>query len=307
MRDEVISQYQLGLPMVTPGLTTLREHYLYLSVPTCRRYIKWFYALGHARPQYATRNHVAERQVLGQHLVWLALYRIMHPEETIAEACAFLSNMDPTIAPFPPSKIVGLSTFLICEGRRCLPPVRELTGKQTYIEGACFGCGIILFGRVDINTSDMIDMDKCSLKIENSNPLFGKSVSWERCHFEGVYNQERKLNLMMAISADHNSDMEWHKLWPQEEGGPNLFRMDTFIESIINQLAIDWPGHTFCFTVDNLNIHHSPVLLHMIASWGHRYLSGRHTGLLTDPWSMYSIQFILFCCSTLVPSTTWIF
>jgi hypothetical protein len=48
--------------------------------------------------------------------------------------------------------------------------------------------------------------------------------------------------------------------------------MYTFIESIIDQLAIDWPGRTFCFTMDNLNIHHSPVLLHMIASWGHRYL-----------------------------------
>jgi len=43
---------------------------------------------------------MADCQVLGQHLVRLALYRIVHPEGTIAEARAFLLNMDPTIAPF---------------------------------------------------------------------------------------------------------------------------------------------------------------------------------------------------------------
>jgi hypothetical protein len=65
--------------------------------------------------------------------------------------------------------------------------------------------------------------------------------------------------------------MEWHKLWPQEEGGTNLFWMYAFIERIIDQLAIHWPGCSFCFTMDNLNIHHNPVLLQKIASRGHRY------------------------------------
>jgi hypothetical protein len=65
----------------------------------------------------------------------------------------------------------------------------------------------------------MIDMDKCSLKIEASNPNFGKCVSWERCHFNEVYNHEWKLNLIMTIGANVNYDMEWHSHWPQEEGG----------------------------------------------------------------------------------------
>ena len=101
------------------------------------------------------------------------------------------------------------------------------------------------FGKVDVATSDMIDMYECGFKIETSNLSFGKCVLWERCHFEGAYNQERKLNLMMAISADCNYDMEWHELWPQEEDGTNLFRMKTFIERIIDQLAIYWPGCSF--------------------------------------------------------------
>ncbi len=77
---------------------------------------------------------------------------------------------------------------------------------------------------------------------------------------------------MMAISADQHYDMEWHNYWHQEEGGTNLFWMYTFIEGIIDQLAFDRPGRSFCFTMDNLNVHYSPVLLQMIASQGHRYL-----------------------------------
>jgi hypothetical protein len=102
MREEVITQYQPGFLMVTPESMALCEQCLYLSVPTCRKYIKQFHAEGHARPKYATGNCMAEWQVLGQHLVWLALYRIVHPEGTIAEAHAFLLNMDLIIALFSP-------------------------------------------------------------------------------------------------------------------------------------------------------------------------------------------------------------
>jgi hypothetical protein len=124
MREEVIARHQLGLPIVTPELTALRQQYKYSSVWMCWRYIRQFNASGHARPKYATGNHMAERQVLGQHLVRLALFRIVHLEGTIVEARTFLLNMDPTIVPRSPQNIV-----LICGGRHRLTPVRERTGK----------------------------------------------------------------------------------------------------------------------------------------------------------------------------------
>jgi hypothetical protein len=100
MREEFITPFQLGLPMKTPELTALSEECQYPSVWTCWGYIQQFLVEGHARPKYDTGNRMAERQVLGQHFVRLALYQIVHPEGTIAEARAFLSNMDPTVAPF---------------------------------------------------------------------------------------------------------------------------------------------------------------------------------------------------------------
>ena len=73
MREEVITRHQLGLPIVTPEIMALCQQYQYPSEWTCRRYIRQFNASGHARPKYATGNHMANRQVLGQHLVRLAL------------------------------------------------------------------------------------------------------------------------------------------------------------------------------------------------------------------------------------------
>jgi hypothetical protein len=55
---------------------------------------------------------MAKHQVLGQHLVWLALYHFFHPEGIIAEAHAFLSNMHPTVAPFSSSEIVRVEHLL---------------------------------------------------------------------------------------------------------------------------------------------------------------------------------------------------
>ncbi len=67
---------------------------------------------------------------------------------------------------------------------------------------------------------DIIDVDEAGFKNESTNPSFGKTVSWLRCYLKEVYNHDRKVNCLMAISADRNYNMEWHDVWPQDEGGP---------------------------------------------------------------------------------------
>ena len=191
VREEVITQYVLGIPLQSPDLDALRAVYAYPSLDSCMRYIKQYHKLGHWDHKIATGNHEAEREVLG---------------------------------------------------------------------------------RANVHTHDMIDVDESGMKIEASNPHFGKTVSFHRCHIDGAYNRERKLNLILAVSADPVYDMEWHEHWEQEEGGTTLYRMYTFFERIMDQLAVDRPERSFCFTMDNLNVHHHPMLLDLITSRGHRYL-----------------------------------
>jgi hypothetical protein len=74
----------------------------------------------------------------------------------------------------------------------------------------------------------MIDVDEAGFKIEHTNPNFGKTVSWLRCYLEGEYNRDKKINCLIAISADSNYNMEWHGVWPQEEGGTDVYRIYIF-------------------------------------------------------------------------------
>ncbi len=103
---------------------------------------------------------MAERQVLGQHLVQLALYQIMHPEGTIAEACAFLSNMDPTVAPFCPSKIVRAEHILDLRRKASSTTCKRAYWQINQHKREMFWTWNYPFGRADVDTSNMIDMDE---------------------------------------------------------------------------------------------------------------------------------------------------
>jgi len=271
-REEVVTRYLLGLPLETPELEALREVYAYPCLQTCLNWIEQFRQLGHWRPKRANGNHEPFREIRGQALVRLALFRVAHPEAPISHLRAFLFNMDPTIAPYSPSAVVRAEKLLGLRTKAASTTCERAYWAINMHKRAMFWDWNYPHGRANVRTRDMIDMDQAGMKIEATNPHFGKTVSWERCHFDGAYNRDRKLNLMMAVSADPAYDMEWHEYWEQEEGGTTLYKVYAFYERIIDRLDIDHPGRSFCFTFDNLNVHHHPILLHLITSRGHRYL-----------------------------------
>ena len=51
-----------------------------------------------------------------------------------------------------------------------------------------------------------------------------------------------------------------------------MYGVYMLFDCIMDQLDVDRPGRSFCFTMDNLNIHHSQMLLQLIEDRGHRYL-----------------------------------
>lgn len=94
----------------------------------------------------------------------------------------------------------------------------------------------------------------------------------------------------MTISADRNYNMKWHDIWPQDEGGTTIFRVYTCFERICIQLAIDWPGRQFCFTMDNLNIHKHPMILQLLRSRGYRILFRAPHWSVDGPMEYFSIK-----------------
>lgn len=274
MRYDVITRFQLGMPLECPELDTLRHQVppAYPSMQTCTRYVQQYQALGHFQLKRATGNHEARREVEGEDWNRLALIRMTHPQATIDHVRAFLFNMDPTKAPISPANIVKAEYILNLRMKRSSTTCERAYWPINLHKRHLFWTANYPLGRADIRTQDMIDIDECGLKIEATNPRFGKCVSWERCWQEGAYNRDRKLNLLMAISADQAMNMEWHDMWQQSEGGTTFFRYYVFIERIIEWLAQNQQGRSFCFTADNLNVHHDQRILHLIERHGHKYL-----------------------------------
>lgn len=272
MRDDVVTRWRIGQPLDTPELNALRNEYKYPSIWSCERWIEQVHQVGHCRPKFATGNHDPFRDVNGQALVRLAMYRAVHPESSLDHAKAFLVNMDPTLPPFCSKAIVKAEKLLDLRRKASSTTCERAYWPRNLHKRRMFWEMDYPFGSRNIRTQDMIDMDESGFKIEHSNHNFGKTVSWLRCHFEGEYNRDRKLNCMMGVSADRAYNMEWHDLWEQDEGGTNLYRVWLFFDRIMDQLDRDWPGRSFCFTMDNLNIHHNPIILNRIIEKGHKYL-----------------------------------
>ena len=111
-RQSIITMWQLGIPLESPQLELLRQTYDFPSYRSCLRYIKKYRTYGHWQPMRATGNHEAEREVRGQPLVCLALYRVVHPAAPISHVQAFLFNMDPTVAPYFQPQIIRAERLL---------------------------------------------------------------------------------------------------------------------------------------------------------------------------------------------------
>lgn len=85
----ITTRYNLGMPLDSPELNFLRNQNppAYPSLRTCEHWINRYHRHGHFRPMRATDNHEAFRDIGGQSLVNLALFRLVHPEATISRTC----------------------------------------------------------------------------------------------------------------------------------------------------------------------------------------------------------------------------
>ncbi len=124
------------------------------------------------------------------------------------------------------------------------------------------------FGIAETPIHDMIDVNKVGIKLEHNNKKYRKTPTIICVDDDEVYDRDQKTNLLLAITGNDQYNMSWHHTWEGE--GTTFAIFYQFIERIINQLGHDHPGQSFCFTMDNLNIHHNPQILEIIAERGHQ-------------------------------------
>ena len=220
MRRQVLEMHLNGFDLDTPELNALREEYKFPCLDTCRNWIDIFYETGDILPKRATGNNHAEREIQGEVLEQLALYRCVNPKATLAECRAYLYNIDPTVDPYSNSQVHRAEELLGLK-RKAASTTADLAYTPTnQLKRELYWTMPPPLGMVGVDISDIIDIDEAGFKLEHSNRSFGKTVSALRCTQNGVYGRGEKLNLLLAICGDDIDNMRWHETWM--DGGTTI-------------------------------------------------------------------------------------
>jgi hypothetical protein len=269
IREQVISMWQNGDDIAAPWLIPLRAQRKFPSLKTCRRWIRQFQQEGHARAKRSTGNHFSQREVHGQDLVNLALYRMVRPKAYLYEVAAYIHNRNPASPPYSNAQIfraevrLGL-TRKVGSTTSDLAYLPENLRKRERYWNAAYPDGM-----AGLSTEDIIDLDEAKFKLESQNRKRGKVIRERRVNARGAYKRgEEGTNLLMCISGSEQTPFSFHRLY--SEGGTDLQRFYEFMTGCLDYLDTNFPERRFIFTMDNLNIHKHPMILHLIHIRGHR-------------------------------------
>jgi len=169
--------------------------------------------LGHVRPFQRTGNQRSTRELKGQALIDLALYRAIHCKAFGYEVRAFLFNRNPTTPPCSASQLSRAEKRLILTSvdasttanHGYLPINLE---KRTMYWEMDYPLGI-----ADVDIADLIDMNEMGLFLESTNRKFGKTLRGLQADGQGPYNRGVKMKFLVAICGNENDPMRWHEHW----------------------------------------------------------------------------------------------
>mgnify|MGYP006211949657 FL=1 len=158
-------------------------------ISTCNSWIRQFVGEGHTRCMRPTGNHISQREIHGQDLVNLAIYRMVRPKAYIDEARAYVHNQNPANPPYSQSQVdrAEQRLGLICKAASttsdCAYFQLNLFKRQQYWHAEYPD------GTLGESTRDVIDLDESNYKLETQNRKFGKVVREKRCNARGKYSR----------------------------------------------------------------------------------------------------------------------
>jgi hypothetical protein len=100
LRNQVITLWMNGDDLMDPWIKQLRFQRKFPCYQTCRRWISQYIDDGNTCRKMSTGNRFSEREVHGQDLFNLALYRTVRPKAYIDEVCAYVHNRNPNNPPY---------------------------------------------------------------------------------------------------------------------------------------------------------------------------------------------------------------
>ena len=117
----------------------------------------------------------------------------------------------------------------------------------------------------------MIDVDEAVVNLCTANRRYGKASISRRCRHEGPFQREDSTRIMLAIMGDPVLGRRWAEIH-HRRSGTTCEEFYNFMLRIITDLGPGTPERRFCFILDNLIVHTTPVVLLLIIMAGHRYV-----------------------------------
>jgi hypothetical protein len=225
----------------------LRHQRKFPSLPTCERWIHQYQAEGNVLPMQASGNSFSTREVHGQDLVNLVVYRMVRSKGYIDEVRTYVHNRNPANPPYSQSQIyraelrLGLFRKAASTTSNLAYSPVSLFKRHEYWSQA-FPNGV-----AGESTHDLIDVDESGYRLNSQNCSFRKVTREKRCDACGKYkNGNGGKNLFMAISGDERDGPSFlfHECYTR--GGTDLLIF--FI--LCSSYAIGWRrtalGANFC-------------------------------------------------------------
>ena len=212
-----IEQMQRIFTGTTSGGSVLREcryRFFRISslrsqhcVPSQRSMLRWVDKNDQDNFQLFRRsgNKWSEREILGNDLLLLLLYRISLQYVTPAEVSTFLVVMnehDPIYVPYSSSQISRAEDVLnLTRKRGCATAFQAYDPLNLQWRDNYWNI-LYPYDMVDIEARDIIDSDEARLQVVSSNRRHVKAHKCKRVREAVAYSKSGNVNLLLAMSGD---------------------------------------------------------------------------------------------------------
>lgn len=214
--------------------------------------------------EYRHNGNIRAYVLRGADQVLLSLYVQCFPHATGLEKIAFLYRATGTW--YNESQITKAEQRIGLSRKKASTDASQAFEPRYLLQRQHFWHSPYPWGIADIDCEDMIDLDECKVLIEHANRKFAKCILGRRCRKTGLYGHGKGRILLMAIRPD---GQRWYKFVDQPGTDVTLFA--PFINEILADLGQWAPGRPrYCFTMDNLNVHHHPNVINAILTAGYR-------------------------------------
>ena len=252
----------------------LRYNYVYPCSTTVNIWERLQAALGRVLPCRRTGNREPTRMI-GQDLVYLAIYRLVYMKALIAEINAFLYTVNignPFFAFYAPSQISNAEALIGLSRKKGSTTAYQALFPVNLEKRWNYWNYPYPLGIADIHRSRVIDLDECGMFLETTaNRSIGKAYKGLRVRDVGPYQKSEKWNLLLAVCgedpANGNDARRWADIWL--EGGTTVAKMLEFVQHVLDDIGPADPENFFVFTMDNLNSHRNDAVIALIHVYGH--------------------------------------